>query len=100
MGGGSGPNASWYNGGLAAHGGPLPAAIRSPPRIRAARIMNEILCQPADDTRSSLLLRVNNRDADAWLKLVKWIGPFILGWCRKARLQPADCDDVAQEVLQ
>jgi RNA polymerase sigma-70 factor (ECF subfamily) len=54
---------------------------------------------PADDTSSSLLARVRKQDADAWLQLVKWIGPFILGWCRRARLQPADGEDVCQQVL-
>jgi RNA polymerase sigma-70 factor (ECF subfamily) len=62
--------------------------------------MNETVRQSADNTSSSLLARVNQRDANAWLQLVQWIGPFILRWCRQARLQPADCDNVGQEVLQ
>jgi RNA polymerase sigma-70 factor (ECF subfamily) len=55
---------------------------------------------PADDTSSSLLLRVKNSESDAWLQLVNWIGPSILGWCQRARLQPAEIDDVSQHVLQ
>jgi RNA polymerase sigma-70 factor (ECF subfamily) len=54
---------------------------------------------PADDTRSSLLARVRNRDADAWMRLVQWIGPFVLRWCRRASLQATDLDEVCQEVL-
>ncbi len=56
--------------------------------------------QPAAaETSSNLLVRVKNQDADAWLRLATWIGPFILGWCRRANLQPADCDEVSQQVL-
>jgi RNA polymerase sigma-70 factor (ECF subfamily) len=53
----------------------------------------------ADDTSSSLLARARQYDADAWLQLVKWIGPFVLNWCRRARLQAADCEDVSQQAL-
>ncbi len=52
-----------------------------------------------DDTSSSLLTRVKKHDAEAWLQLVQWIGPFILRWCRRAGLQAADCDEVGQQVL-
>ncbi|HKI37012.1 MAG TPA: sigma-70 family RNA polymerase sigma factor [Gemmataceae bacterium] len=55
---------------------------------------------PADDTSSSLLARVKNHDADACVQLVQWIGPFILRWCQRARLQAADRDDVSQQVLK
>ncbi len=54
----------------------------------------------ADDTRSRLLVRVKNNEPDAWLKLVKWIGPFIVRRCRRAGLQAADVEDVSQQVLQ
>jgi RNA polymerase sigma-70 factor (ECF subfamily) len=52
-----------------------------------------------DDTSSSLLSRVKNQDADAFLQLVHWIGPFILRWCLRAGLQSADRDEVSQLVL-
>ena len=55
--------------------------------------------RPDDDTSSSLLVRVKNRDPDACLRLVEWIGPFILSWCRRAGLQPADRDEVSQQAL-
>jgi RNA polymerase sigma-70 factor (ECF subfamily) len=54
---------------------------------------------PPDDTRSSLLARARKQHPDAWQRLVRWIGPFILRWCRTARLQPADQDEVCQQVL-
>ena len=54
---------------------------------------------PADGTSSSLLARAKTRDADAWLQLVRWIGPFILKSCHRAGLQAADCDEVSQQVL-
>jgi RNA polymerase sigma-70 factor (ECF subfamily) len=55
---------------------------------------------PADDTSSSLLVRVRRQDPDAWLRLIEWVSPFVLRWCRQAGLQAADCDDVSQLVLQ
>jgi len=60
---------------------------------------NPAAAPPNDDTSSSLLARVKQHDADAWTKLVTWFGPFLLRWCRSAALQPADCDEVSQEVL-
>ena len=36
--------------------------------------------QLSNDTDSGLLRRVLNKDADAWLQLVHWIGPSILRW--------------------
>jgi RNA polymerase sigma-70 factor (ECF subfamily) len=53
----------------------------------------------SDETSSGLLSRARNRDPAAWLRLVEWIGVLILRWCRRARLQAADCDEVAQQVL-
>ena len=52
-----------------------------------------------DQTSSSLLLRVKNQDADARVRLVQWIGPFILRWCRQFSLQSADQEEVTQQVL-
>jgi RNA polymerase sigma-70 factor (ECF subfamily) len=54
---------------------------------------------PEDGTSSSLLAGVRNGDAAAWIRLARWIGPLILKWCRRAGLQPADGDEVAQQVL-
>jgi RNA polymerase sigma-70 factor (ECF subfamily) len=52
-----------------------------------------------DNTDSSLLARVRKQDADAWIQLVKWIGPLLLHWCQRAGLQAADGEDVSQQVL-
>ena len=54
---------------------------------------------PPDDTSSSLLSRVKNRDADAYVQLVRWIGPRILRWCELSGLQDADREEVSQQVL-
>jgi RNA polymerase sigma-70 factor (ECF subfamily) len=52
-----------------------------------------------DGTSSSLLASVRSGSAAAWIKLARWIGPLILKWCRRAGLQSADGDEVAQQVL-
>jgi RNA polymerase sigma factor (sigma-70 family) len=60
---------------------------------------------PADDsklrTRASLLLRLRAEPDDqaAWKEFVARYGPLIYGWCRRWRVQPADAEDIAQNVL-
>jgi RNA polymerase sigma-70 factor (ECF subfamily) len=44
-------------------------------------------------------LRQDPKDQAAWGDFVARYGPKILGWCRRWRLQQADCQDVTQEVL-
>lgn len=44
------------------------------------------LCQPAGD-------------AAAWEQFVRRYGPRIFAWCRQRGLQPADAEDVTQDVL-
>lgn len=54
----------------------------------------------ADSTSSNLLERARNRgDQEAWRKLITWIGPFVLRWCRAAKLQDADRRNVSQNVF-
>ena len=48
---------------------------------------------------SSLLLRVQAREAEAWQRLVRLYGPVVYSWCRRAGLQEADATDVGQEVF-
>lgn len=48
---------------------------------------------------SSLLRRVQSRDASAWWRLVKLYGPVVYAWARGAGLQAADATDVVQEVF-
>jgi DNA-directed RNA polymerase specialized sigma24 family protein len=54
------------------------------------------------ETSSPLLARIKNRDAGAWLQLVKWIAPFLLDWCRDAGLPSSEgyaiCGKVLEEV--
>jgi len=52
-------------------------------------------------TRASLLIRLRQEPADesAWHEFVDRYGRQIFAWCRQWRLQPADADDVSQNVL-
>lgn len=52
-------------------------------------------------TSVSLLARLqeDNNDQTAWQEFAGRYGPAIKGWCRHWRLQEADADDVAQQVL-
>jgi RNA polymerase sigma factor (sigma-70 family) len=60
---------------------------------------------PTDDsqlrTRSSLLLRLRIEPDNqvAWQDFVARYGPLIYGWCRHWQMQPADAEDIAQNVL-
>jgi RNA polymerase sigma-70 factor, ECF subfamily len=62
--------------------------------------MNEPPPTPGDETSSNLLTGVRNHDGDAWLRLVKWIGPFILRWCQAFPLQLSDCEEISSEVVE
>jgi RNA polymerase sigma factor (sigma-70 family) len=52
-------------------------------------------------TRTSLLIRLRQEPADqgAWDEFVRRYGEMIVAWCRRWGLQPADADDVSQDVL-
>jgi RNA polymerase sigma factor (sigma-70 family) len=52
-------------------------------------------------TRASLFLRLRQEpaDQDAWNEFVQRYGGQISAWCRQWKLQPADADDVVQNVL-
>jgi RNA polymerase sigma-70 factor (ECF subfamily) len=52
-------------------------------------------------TSITLLARLRDDPADqaAWSEFVTRYGPKILQWCRRWRLQEADAQDVAQDVL-
>src|SRR6478609_10476623 len=52
-------------------------------------------------TRVALLtqLRQDPSDQAGWDEFVEQYGPHIYRWCRQWRLQDADAEDVAQEVL-
>ncbi len=52
------------------------------------------------DTPVSLLERLRLRpDADSWRRLVDLYTPLIRDWLRRQDVQPADVDDLTQEVL-
>lgn len=52
------------------------------------------------DTRPSLILRVRNpNDADAWNQFVNLYRPVILRLACRKGIQPADAEDLAQQVL-
>jgi RNA polymerase sigma factor (sigma-70 family) len=52
-------------------------------------------------TRTSLLIRLRQEPADqgAWNEFVQRYGGIILAWCQQWGLQPADADDVSQNIL-
>jgi RNA polymerase sigma-70 factor (ECF subfamily) len=51
-------------------------------------------------TPISLLERLRLRpDADSWQRLVDLYAPLVAGWLRGLGVQPADADDLTQEVL-
>jgi RNA polymerase sigma factor (sigma-70 family) len=52
-------------------------------------------------TSASLLARLGGETADAaaWEKFLTRYGPQVLAWCRRWDLQPADAEDVCQDVL-
>jgi RNA polymerase sigma-70 factor (ECF subfamily) len=55
----------------------------------------------ASSTSTTLLARLRQSPADqaAWSAFVGRYGPRLYSWCRHWRLQPADAEDVTQDVL-
>jgi RNA polymerase sigma-70 factor (ECF subfamily) len=55
----------------------------------------------SDATSSTLLARLRQAPDDpvAWAAFVGRYGPKVYGWCRRWSLQPADAEDVTQDVL-
>jgi RNA polymerase sigma-70 factor, ECF subfamily len=51
-------------------------------------------------TSRSLLARVRAEDPSAWSRLVTLYAPLVFQWCRRARLQHHDVEDVFQEVFR
>ncbi len=65
--------------------------------------MNHNHHQPAETptvTSTSLLDRIRCHDREAWVRFVSLYCPLIYDGCRRYGVQPADADDVAQEVLR
>jgi RNA polymerase sigma-70 factor (ECF subfamily) len=53
-----------------------------------------------DKTSLTLLQRVQNRDQDAWRRLVHLYQPLVVRWCSHWGVRGLDADDVGQEVFQ
>jgi RNA polymerase sigma-70 factor (ECF subfamily) len=47
-----------------------------------------------------LLARARSKEDAAWERLVSLYSPLVHRWCRQARLQASDADDVCQEVFR
>ena len=52
------------------------------------------------ETSLTLLGRVEKCDVESWKVFAKLYGPLVYSWCRNAGLQPADADDVGQDVFR
>lgn len=56
-----------------------------------------------DETQSrtspTLLERVRRKDQEAWEQLIRLYGPLVCHWCLRGGLQPADAEEVCQEVF-
>jgi RNA polymerase sigma-70 factor (ECF subfamily) len=49
---------------------------------------------------SSLVLRLQERDPEAWQRFVRLYGPLVYSWCRGCwGLPPADAADLVQDVM-
>lgn len=51
-------------------------------------------------TSVSLLERIRHHDREAWERFVELYCPLVYDACRRCQVQPADADDITQEVLQ
>ena len=51
-------------------------------------------------TSTSLIIRAQSHDAEAWERLAKLYTPLVLYWTQVAKLQDADAADVVQEVFE
>lgn len=55
--------------------------------------------QSSNATRSSLLKRASQRDAQAWRELVDLYGPLVAHWCRRCQLDSHTAADCVQDVF-
>ena len=61
---------------------------------------NSVLAdQSSNATRSSLLQRAAQRDAQAWRELVDLYGPLVAHWCRRCQLDSHSAADCVQDVF-
>jgi len=58
------------------------------------------LSEPSSQTTSpSLLIRLRQREGEAWQQMVDLYGPLIVNWCRRKGLSKDDGADVVQNVF-
>lgn len=62
------------------------------PNVELSEVLNQ--------TSSSLLVRIREKDQDAWRRLVHLYTPLVYRWCSRFGLQEADAADVGQEVFR
>jgi len=65
--------------------------------------LNQFISPSAESptiTSVSLLERLRHQDREAWGRFVALYCPLVYDACRRCRMQPADADDISQEVLQ
>ncbi|MEZ5305207.1 MAG: sigma-70 family RNA polymerase sigma factor [Verrucomicrobiales bacterium] len=56
--------------------------------------------KPGIDTSATLLMRVRDaEDEAAWGEFVRLYAPFVFNYCLRRGLQPADAEDLTQEVM-
>jgi RNA polymerase sigma-70 factor (ECF subfamily) len=53
----------------------------------------------SQSTPASLFDQLRTREEGAWDRLVRWVGPLVLYWCKRAGLSAEDRMDVFQEVF-
>jgi RNA polymerase sigma-70 factor (ECF subfamily) len=58
---------------------------------------DEKVSQPL--TSLTLLEKVRRKEQAAWDRLVRLYSPVVFHWCKRAGLQPADAEEVGQEVF-
>jgi RNA polymerase sigma-70 factor (ECF subfamily) len=76
------------------------AALGSGPKTRRSQQQTELFTR-MPETSLTLLDHLRDHDANqAWERLVQLYAPMIRGWLGNRGLQPADIDDLSQEVLQ
>jgi len=61
---------------------------------------NVLSNRPPGSLSTSLLERVKSREQKAWEQMVAICSPLVLRWCHQNGLQPADAEDLAQDVFR
>lgn len=49
---------------------------------------------------TGLILRLKDRDQEAWRRLLVLYGPLVFSWCRRSEIPAQDSADVVQDVFQ